>query len=475
MKKRIAEPPFCDTPNWETFRKPLEKWINNKKDSKWLGNARFLAFNTTKNILLHKRSPNISNTLDLDKLVGAKRASLIEKEATSPLSKSEQCSPDISLAGTKSTSVNQNNSCVLGQSSPSKTNHSSVLNNSLNITWPYDIQKIEGLEPYSPELNNSNYSLELEQNNSRLSNQSRRLSGAEELKKFLRKELAFPEHPVFELVEQFKLTYEALFFKNKISDARVLISKEEEQKMTDEALLPVKRIIHLLREFTALIYKDVIAEYATELSDEDQDADIIIDQLICQLVFDDTQTLLYQHITKCLQNRCKEHIKYFSHVAESFRGKCLHQFDLQFKEKFMQLDSRVPYETVIKTVHLLKMIPNPYMKKDYISTMEQEMIYSIIAELSKKGLAEEVVLEPDDKFTIYTYCLVHSQYSNIVVDISFIEEFTLPCETNQAYARFKGCLMDYILSTDFLNYMKIEEEKRALSPDNKSTKKCCSH
>ena len=66
----------------------------------------------------------------------------------------------------------------------------------------------------------------------------------------------------------------------------------------------------------------------------------------------------------------------------------------------------------------------------------------------------------DDKFTIYTYCLIRSGYANIVTDIAFIEEFTLPCEVNQAYVRFKGCLLDYILSGDFVRYMELEDNKK---------------
>ena len=176
------------------------------------------------------------------------------------------------------------------------------------------------------------------------------------------------EHPVHELVELFKLTYEAFILKPKgAGGSNVGEFQGKEQQMGEESLLPVKGMLRLLREFASLIYKEVIAGYADELDDEDQDPEIIVDQLVCQLMFDDTQGFLYQHISKCLQNKCKDQISYFTHVADSFRGKCLHQFDDQFKEKFMQLDSQVPYETVIKTVHLLKMIPNPYMKKDYIT------------------------------------------------------------------------------------------------------------
>lgn len=302
--------------------------------------------------------------------------------------------------------------------------------------------------------------------------QSSRLA-SEELKSFLRKELALPNHPVSELVKVFQKAYEAAIFKRKVKENRVIASNEEVEKITNEALLPVKRMLRLLREFTNVIYNKVIESYLKELKDEDEDHRMIIDQLICQLMFDDTRSLLYQYIIECLQNRFKEQIRYFANLATASGGKCLHEIDSQFKEKFMLLDSRVPYNTVIKTVHLLQKISNPYMKKDYISTMEREMMESIFQELHKKNLQEEVHLEPDDKFTIYTYCLLKSDYANVVVDIAFIEEFTLPEDTNQAYARFKGCLQDYILSGDFVSFMKKEEQNKLLLGGQNSPLKCC--
>ena len=296
-------------------------------------------------------------------------------------------------------------------------------------------------------------------------------SAAEELKKFLRKELALKDHPITEMIKIFKNAYELHFFKSKVLDKSAISNSEELAKMMNESVLPVKKFLKLLREFTNLIYKEVIAVSLDDLDDEDENHNIIIDQLLCQLMFDDTKSLLYQRILSCLQEKCKEQIKYFSKIAATSGGKCLHQIDNQFKEKLMLLDSRVPYDTVIRTLHLLKKIPNPYMKKDYISTMEREMVDSILDEMAKKGHIEDIHLEPDDKFTIYTFCLMRSNYANIVVDISFIEEFTLHEETNQAYARFKGCLMDYILSGNFDRFMKAEE--KIYQSGGAKLRRCC--
>ena len=260
----------------------------------------------------------------------------------------------------------------------------------------------------------------------------------------------------------------------KKSESKGTPSKEEFDKMVDETLLPVKKILSLLRGFITVVYREVIVAYVDQLNDEDENHVVIIDHLLCQIMFDDTKSLLYQKIMGCLEDICKENIKYFSKVVAMTETKCLHELDPQFKEKFMLLSSQVPYDTVMQTLRLLNKIPNPYLKKDYISTMEQEMVDSIMNEMVKKGcIEEEVYLEPDDKFTIYTYCLLKSGYVNIVVDMKFIEEFTQPDETNQAYARFRGCLMDYILSGDYEAYMAHEEQNKVKSSENKSEEKCC--
>lgn len=300
-------------------------------------------------------------------------------------------------------------------------------------------------------------------------------SSTEELKKLLRKELIFIGHPVNELVKLFKSTFESSVIANSRNLEDASLSSIETEEIINQAILPIKMILKLLREFTFQVYKDVISIYEEDLRNEDQNPLTVIDQLICQLLFDDINNQIYQHVTKCLAFKCKEKVEYFQQIAEQFRDKCLHEFDSQFKDKYL-LESPVPYKTVIKTVQKLKMLANPYMKKDYITMMEQEMICSIKSEMMKRGHHDdEVRLEIDDKFTIYTYCLVRSNYSNIIVDIALIEEFTIPDDADQAYARFKGCLNDYILSTDFPKIMKAEEDLWRKMLAKKAKRSCCAN
>ena len=399
--------------------------------TKWFGNARFLAFisATSANAALLKKRSVDTSVLDLDKLIASKspsngndRNTVLVKQNRS-YGDTWKCSP---LYG--ETSPSAGSSCF--SSTQSTQDHSKLRifeGSSIKLTT----------RPSDP-ITNKNL-----------------LSRTEELEKFLRKELSSLEHPVNDLIHIFRFTYESIFSKKKISvDHLSSLTEQEKRKVIDEALAPVKMMLQILRKFTLLIYEGLVAVYHDDLKDEDQSADMIIDRLICQLMFEDVQSPLYQHIMNCLEAKCSEQIQYFNHVAELFRGKSLRQFDSQFKEAY----SSIPYETVIKTVQRLQLIPNPYMKRDYITLLEQEMVCAIKDELTKKGQRAEIQLEPDDKFTIYTYCLVQGNYPKVVVDLSFIEEFALPDEANQAYARFKGCLMDYILSPDFLNFMKIEEE-----------------
>lgn len=284
---------------------------------------------------------------------------------------------------------------------------------------------------------------------------------SEELKTFLRKQFTVRDHPVRDLIQVFKEAYKVMLYKSKNARNRERTPKEDLKKIENEYILPVKRMLQLLREFTLFIYKEVITRYHKELINEDQDENIIIDQLLCQLMFDSTNSLIYQHIIRCLNYRHKQQTDYFTQLSERFKGASLGELDREFKAKFMFLDSESPYETVIQTVHLLKKLSSPYMKRDYISTMEREMTDALRKDFLQKGKnLREIRLETDDKFTIYVYCLMRCGYSYIVSDIAFIEEFAIPSETNQAYVRFKGCLMDYVLSGDFARFMDMQEKEK---------------
>jgi len=474
LKKKLADPAYCGTPNWDLFRKPIEKWVNKETyeiDPCWLGHAQFFAHHSSSKTHIKRNLSLSPPDIKKNENMGVVRSFTDKKNhSMSPVSSS------LKLNASTSDKTPETHSRTQTMFSPVKKSTFSRRGKEESTLGS------EVLDDQFLELPTLVPSMDLESTKSNCRDSQQiffpaiiTTHAAEEFKKFLRKELTLKDHPINELIRIFKHSYEQNIAKSKTFDHHhrsAASTSEETEKIMNETLVPVKTILKLLREFTNLIYKEVINTYRRELDEEDENHNNIIDQLISQLLFDDTNSLLYQHIVACLQEKYKEQIEYFSKLAKIHGEKCLHEIDNQFKQKLMLLDSQVPYETVIRTLYLLEKIPNPYMKKDYISTMEREMVDSILNEMSKKGHYEEINLEPDDKFTIYTFCLMKSGYANVVVDIAFIEEFTLPEETNQAYARFKGCLMDYILSGTFSQFMVKEEEIRLRKGNLKSKRKC---
>ena len=281
-----------------------------------------------------------------------------------------------------------------------------------------------------------------------------RISAAEELKNFLRKELSLTTHPVRELVNTFKKDYQVYAGGFQDTDFSSLTSDKDLEEMYQQAVLPVKSITTLLRDFLILLYKEIVTSFDQILQDEDSRYEQVIDHLLSQLIFDDVNSSMYQHIYKCLELKNRELLKSYRATIRTFRNKSIKELDNQLSEDLTLSKTKAPYQNVIDAIVLPRMLANPYLKKDYLSTLEDEMVSSIL-QYNEEHLqpAGRVQLEPDEKFAIYTYCLIRSGYANIILDTAFIEEFSIEEQNNQTYARFAGCLHDYILSGDLEQYL----------------------
>lgn len=221
-----------------------------------------------------------------------------------------------------------------------------------------------------------------------------------------------------------------------------------------QAILPIKNILTILLEFVDFIYSEMISSFEKKLDAEDKYDKLVVHNLLTQLVFDDVSSGLYACVYHCLELKSHKDIQQFKKMIKEFGSKCLKDLDDQVKDKFTLNGCSEPYRNVIEILKLCARLPNPYMKKDYLTSLEDEMILSIQNFYESQGeQIEQIQIEPDDKFAIYTYCLLKSDYTNVILDIAFIEEFTVTEENNQAYARLVGCLQDYILSGDMERFL----------------------
>ena len=282
----------------------------------------------------------------------------------------------------------------------------------------------------------------------------RRISATEELKNFIRKELNLPSHPVVELISTFKQDYQTYSKSFSQNNPSLLTSEKELEEIYQGSIKPIKIITLLLREFLLFIYKEMIISFEQQLYDEDNRYELVIDHLLSQLVFDDINSFLYRHVYKCLELKHRESLKLYRSTLELFRNKSLQEIDGQISDGLILKHCETPYQSIIETISLPRKLANPYLKKDYLATLEDEMVSTINAyNLMHREQTKHKQLEPDEKFAIYTYCLIKSSYANIILDIAFIEEFTQLEENNQSYTRFVGCIHDYILSGDLAQYV----------------------
>ena len=258
---------------------------------------------------------------------------------------------------------------------------------------------------------------------------------------FLKNELAHTLHPIRQIVRVFLATYKSLSprFDKLFSTAA---TPEDVENIYEETIVSVKNFLSFVTEFTKLVYPPPTLDDSSEEKSTQADfIDRMINQKICDFIFMETTSPVYSYAFRCLELKKSVELSNFKRLLQDYSHKTLQEIDEQLPDKFLLRGWNEPYRNVAEGISLQKDIANPFTKKEIFTTMEDRIRNTIIAYYLSQGReAPHFIAEPDQKISIYIYALIQSKHERVILDLSFIDEFTGREEDNQSYILFNSCV-----------------------------------
>ena len=280
--------------------------------------------------------------------------------------------------------------------------------------------------------------------------------------KFLKKTiLSDHNHVVWSITAKFKE-----IFKNKYEN---FIKFDEHKKYFDE----IKSVIIYMKNILIIFIKELYKEHILQLEQSkrgfeyyDLDEDIIIESVLFQLIFEDTNSLEYQIMYKLFQEQNKERSEIFIDVCKSLTGYNIENFDPTIPAVFRLVHDPIPYKSVIEDLKNISLCSNPHIKLEMLGILEEEIkesVKSYYFEYSNDSnkISENKIIEELDKMDVVlgllSYCTLQSQNEKLLIDLEFIKTFInkrFISDNSMRFQIFENIINKDIIDKEIFKYLK---------------------
>lgn len=263
-----------------------------------------------------------------------------------------------------------------------------------------------------------------------LSNCESQRPATHELKLNLRNQINNPKHIVHELAQEFRMHFDKIFGPYIPPLQKGDIMKQQADKLYNAAKSLIKHFIKVIKEFVIWVYGSLMEHFISGLSQEDFNLHALVEDLIYEMLFIDSNSGTYQLVFTILKRKCASDIQKFQQSIEKMSELSLEDYDKNMTASPLLLQGTKPmYGRVVRRLRKMRKVTSPYQKYEEIILLDQAIISCIndyYKEDNEQIKKAEESLGRDAKANIFSYCMVQSKNKNLVIDRAFIEEFVEP-------------------------------------------------
>ena len=281
--------------------------------------------------------------------------------------------------------------------------------------------------------------------------------------KFLKKTiLSDHNHIIWSITIKFKE-----IFKEKYKNF-ILLNRDYQNYINE-----IKSVILYMKDILIKFIKELYKEHIIQLKksekifeDYDLDEDIIIESVIFQLIFEDTDSFEYKIMYDLFEHQNKQRSKIFIGVCKSLIHYDVANFDPDLPAIFRLAKDPIPYKYVIADLKNISLCSNPHMKLEILGILEEEIKESVKSyyyeyddNLSK--VSEEKIIYELSKMDIVlgllSYCIIQSQNEKLLIDLDFIRTLMnqrFIANKSLKFQIFSNIINDNIIQKTIFNYLK---------------------
>ena len=262
------------------------------------------------------------------------------------------------------------------------------------------------------------------------------------------------------------------------------INRKEVVKRHEFILEELRNIIRtmkkIIKRFLRYLFKNKFDKLVDYLENKDLDINITLNAITYQIIFDaDEKSTHYKLIYELLKIKHEKKMKNYLAVAHKLINTKIESYDDSLNDIFWLQNFDKPYDPIVLSLRNINNVAlNPFHKFELISVIDEEIAKYLETSYRQQNQIDKVehllmeLKEPNIKYAIINYCLIHSLNENLILDLYFMKEFINVKfqESSSQFIIYEDCLIDCITSGWILEKVEDNMLKNSLKISSKTDK-----